>query len=300
MPFGVGRTKPHHFREMLRIVWANKDEAAWAWKVLTQGVCDGCALGTSGLSDWTIEGTHLCMVRLELLRLNTMGAFDPARLSDVASLRKLSSRELRELGRVPFPMRRRRGESGFTRVSFDEVWSDVGPRWRALDPRRTAMYVTSRGITNEVYYVAQKVMRFLGSANVDNSARLCHSPSTSGLKTTLGVAATTCSYRDWYEADLIVFFGSNPANDQPVTTKYLAEARQRGARVLSVNAYREPGFDRYWIPSSAGSALFGTKLCDRHFLVKVGGDLAFLNGVAKVLIVRDAVARGFEAAATRG
>jgi hypothetical protein len=97
MPFGVGHTKPHHFREMLRIAWANKDEAAWAWKVLTQGVCDGCALGTSGLSDWTIEGTHLCMVRLELLRLNTMGAFDPARLSDVASLRKLSSRELREL-----------------------------------------------------------------------------------------------------------------------------------------------------------------------------------------------------------
>ena len=38
------------------------------------------------------------------------------------------------------------------------------------------MFVTSRGITNEVYYVAQKVMRYLGSNNVDNSARLCHSP----------------------------------------------------------------------------------------------------------------------------
>ena len=55
--------------------------------------------------------------------------------------------------------------------------ADVGRALaRASIPRRTAMYVTSRGITNEVYYVAQKVMRYLGSNNVDNSARLCHSP----------------------------------------------------------------------------------------------------------------------------
>ena len=49
--------------------------------------------------DWTLEGTHLCMVRLELMRLNTMPALDPARLADVAALRTLSSKELRALGR---------------------------------------------------------------------------------------------------------------------------------------------------------------------------------------------------------
>src|SRR5207244_6611666 len=123
--------------------------------------------------------------------------------------------------RVPYPMRRRKGEAGFTRIAFDELWSEVGPRWAALDPRRTAMYVTSRGITNETYYVAQKVMRFLGSNSVDNSARLCHSPSTSGLKSTIGVAATTCSYADWFESDVIVFFGSHAATDAPGPTKYL-------------------------------------------------------------------------------
>src|SRR6185503_3871237 len=162
-------------------------------------------------------------------------------------------------------------------------WRDAGARWRRLDPGRTAMFVTSRGITNEVYYVAQKVMRFLGSPHVDNSARLCHSPSTAALKSAIGVAATTCSYTDWFDASLIVFFGSNPANDQPVTTKYLAEARRRGARVLSVNAFREPGLERYWIPSDVKSALFGTRLCDRTFLVRIGGDAAFLAAVQKVL-----------------
>ena len=43
-----------------------------------------------------------------------------------------------------------------------------------------AFYLTSRGITNEVYYAAQKAARFLGTHHVDNSARLCHAASTVG------------------------------------------------------------------------------------------------------------------------
>ncbi len=299
-PFGIGHVKPRHFRDMLRVLWANRDNLRYAWRVLTRGVCDGCALGTTGLKDWTIEGTHLCMVRLELLRLNTMGALDDALLSDAAKLRERSGAELRALGRISHPMRRRAGERGFTRVSFDDVWRDVGPRWRAAPPERVGMYLTSRGITNEVYYVAQKVMRLLGSNNVDNSARLCHSPSTAGLKSTVGVAATTCSYTDWFDADLIVFLGSNPANDQPVAMKYLARAKKRGARVVVVNAYREPGMARYWVPSDPGSAVFGTDIADRFVLVKVGGDLALLNAVARRLIEQGHVKREFIDAATTG
>ena len=136
VPFGLGETKPHHFREMLRIAWENKDNLTYAWRVLTRGVCDGCALGTSGLEDWTLDGKHLCLVRLNLLRLNTIGAAELAHFDDAALLQQRSSRELRELGRLSLPLRRRRGERGFTRVSFDEVWKDVGERWRALDPRR--------------------------------------------------------------------------------------------------------------------------------------------------------------------
>ena len=84
--FGFGRQKPHHYREMLKIAWENRDELPFAWRILNDGVCDGCALGTSGLSDWTVEGTHLCMVRLELMRLNTAPALDPARWPTVAAL----------------------------------------------------------------------------------------------------------------------------------------------------------------------------------------------------------------------
>jgi len=299
VPFGIGETKPHHYAEMFRIAWRNKRHPAYAWKVLTRGVCDGCALGTTGLRDWTIDGTHLCLVRLNLLELNTMDAFDPALLADVSKLPR-RARELRDLGRIGHPMRRRRGEPGFTRVSWDEALGELGGRLRETDPDRMACYMTSRGITNEVYFAAQKAWRALGSPHIDNAARLCHSPSTSAMKQVLGVGASTCSYRDWYGTDVIVFFGSNPANDQPVALKYLYEAKKRGTRVLVVNTYEEPGMKRYWIPSNADSAMFGTKLADRFFHVGGGGDLAFVYAAQKLLIERGAVKREFVDAHTTG
>src|SRR6266496_276069 len=84
--FGFGEQKPDHYREMAKIAWENRDQLPFAWRILRDGVCDGCALGTSGLSDWTLEGTHLCMVRLELMRLNTAPALDPALLADAGRL----------------------------------------------------------------------------------------------------------------------------------------------------------------------------------------------------------------------
>src|SRR6187397_2105911 len=95
--FGIGEPKTHHYREMARIARENRDQLPFAWRILNDGVCDGCALGTSGISDWTLEGTHLCMVRLELMRLNTAPALDPDRLADISRLEGLTSRDLRAL-----------------------------------------------------------------------------------------------------------------------------------------------------------------------------------------------------------
>src|ERR1051325_1918988 len=284
VPFGLGQTKPKHFRDMLRIAWANRDNLGYAWQVLSKGVCDGCALGVSGFHDWTIDGVHLCMTRLNLLRLNTAPAFDPALLSDISHLQPLSNAQLRELGRLPCPLLRERGSKGFRRITWDDAYTRVARRIRGSDPKRLAFFLTSRGITNEVYYVAQKVARFLGTNNVDNAARLCHSPSTGAMKYALGVAASTCSYRDWLGTDLIVFFGANPANDQPVATKYLHEAKKLGTKVVMVNPYREPGMERYWVPSTLSSAMFGTDIADYWFPVSTGGDIAFLSGVLKVIL----------------
>jgi molybdopterin-dependent oxidoreductase alpha subunit len=306
-PQGIGQQKPFHYGEMMRVAWENRDALPFAWRILRDGVCDGCALGTSGLHDWTVPGVHLCMVRLELLRLNTAPALDLRRLDDVDALSRLSSAELRALGRLPEPVIRRRGDRGFTPIAWDAAIDLIARTLQGTDPRRVACYLTSRGITNEVYYVAQKAARVIGTNHVDNSARLCHAASTAAMKSTLGHGASTCSYVDWLGADLIVFFGANTPNNQPVTTKYLHEATRRGAQIAVVNTFREPGLARYWVPSIASSAMFGTRFADEWFDVHTGGDLAFLIGVFKALLdmpdgtgidepfVR-AQTRGFEAA----
>src|SRR5438552_5149929 len=284
VPFGMGQTKPHHYSEILKTIWRNKRAPLFTWRVLRDGVCDGCALGTTGLKDFTMEGVHLCTVRLNLLPLNTMGAMDTRVLEDVAPLVGRPGRDLRHLGRLPYPMARRRGDRGFRRVTWDEALDLVAGRLQAAPPERVAFYLTSRGITNEVYYVAGKVARFLGTNHDDNSARLCHAPSTTAMKETLGVAASTCSYSDWIGSDLIVFFGSDVPNNQPVTTKYLYYAKKQGTKVAVVNPFREPGLERYWVPSVPGSALFGTRLADEVFTIHTGGDIAFINSVLRHLI----------------
>ncbi len=291
--FGLGHQKPRHYREMVRVAWENRDQLPFAWRILKDGVCDGCALGTSGLTDWTLPGVHLCMVRLELMRLNTAPEIDASVLGDVASLRTRSSQELRDLGRLGRPMIRRPGQSGFTVISWDTALDTIAAAARATRGERVAMYLTSRGITNEVYYAAQKAARFMGSNHVDNSARLCHAASTSAMRVALGYGAATCSYVDWLNADLIVLFGSNVPNNQPVTTKYLHYAKQNGAQIAIVNPYLEPGLVRYWIPSIARSAVSGTALADHWFDVHTGGDSAFLLGVLRALIERGGVDEAF-------
>jgi len=299
-PYGAGETKPNHYKEIARTFWENRADLPYAWKVLRNGVCDGCALGVAGFHDWTLSGVHLCTTRLNLLRVNTMGALDPAALADVEPLRAASGKALRDLGRLGHPMVRRQGERGFARVSWDEALGLIADRVRATTPDRLAFYLTARGITNETYYVAEKVARFLGTNNIDNAARVCHAPSTTTLKRAIGVSATTCSYTDVIDSDLIVLFGANVANAQPVFMKYLFLARKHGAKVAVVNPMREPGLDRYWVPSNVESALFGTRMTDEFFAVNIGGDVAFLNGVFKCLVASDGVARDFVRDRTAG
>lgn len=277
---------------MARIAWANRDNLSYAWRILRRGVCDGCSLGPDGLKDSTLSGVHLCLTRLRMLRLNTMPSLDPALLQSASSLAGRSGEELRDLGRLSYPMIRRAGQPGFSRISWDEAFTTAAP-YLKRDPRRVAFYTTSRGLTNEVYYAAQKFARLLGTNHIDNAARLCHAASTVALKQTLGVGASTCSYSDWLGADLILLYGTDLANNQPVSLKYLYHAKRRGARILVVNPYREPGLERYWIPSIAGSALFGTEIADEFFSLRAGGDIAFNLGVLKHLCVSGSLDRPF-------
>ncbi|MCM3652902.1 FdhF/YdeP family oxidoreductase [Metabacillus litoralis] len=282
IPFGLGKVKPQHFRDTMKIALDNKDNFGYATRILTQGVCDGCALGVSGLFDQTLKGPHICTTRLNVLRLNTMPALKEEIVhADIDELRKYSSTELRKLGRIPYPLIRRKGERKFSRISWDEAMDVIANKMKKLDPKQYAFYLTSRGITNESYYVAAKVARFLGANHIDNASRICHSPSKTALKRSIGVGASTANYQDWFGTDVLMFWGSVASNSSPVSTKYMLEAKKRGTKIIVVNPYSEPAMDKYWIPSNMESALFGTKIADDFYQVNIGGDIAFMHGIMK-------------------
>lgn len=300
VPYGLNEQHPNAYKDILSTIWENRDQLGYAWRILNDGCCDGCSLGTSGIHDWTMEGVHLCALRLKLLRLNTMPAIDWRLLGDAEAVRKTRTRHLSRLGRLSVPMVRRRGEKGFRRISWDQALDIAAEGLRKTEPKRIGWFITSRGLTNEAYYAQQKVARFFGTNHVDTSARICHAPSTAGLMATVGCAATTCSYTDWIGTDLLILVGTNIANNQPVSTKYLYYAKEKGTKVFVVNPYFEPGLERYWVPSVPKSALFGTRFADDFFPVHVGGDVPFLYGVLKQLIENNWLDREFIAARTVG
>ena len=148
-------------------------------RILRHGVCDGCSLGPRGLRDDVIPGVHLCLTRLKLLRLNTMGPIPDAALGDVEALRALGNEGLHRLGRVPYPLLRRAGERGiFAHFAGTKRSSWSAGAMRKADPDAMGMFVTSRGLTNETYYVLQKLARVAGTPHIDSCARLCHAAST--------------------------------------------------------------------------------------------------------------------------
>ncbi len=293
VPFGLGKIKPKHIRDTMKVAYENKDNLGYATRIITEGVCDGCALGVSGLYDQTLTGPHLCTTRLNVLRLNTMPAIKPEILhADIDELKKYDSTGLRKLGRIPYPMIRRKGERHFSRISWDDAMDMIAEKMKKLNSKQYAFYLTSRGITNENYYVAAKVSRFLGTNNIDNASRICHSPSKTALKRSIGVGASTSNYLDWIGTDVLLFWGSVASNASPVSSKYMLEAKKKGTKIIVINPYREPAMENYWIPSIPESALFGTKIADDFYQVNIGGDIAFMHGIMKHWFDMEAMRHG--------
>jgi molybdopterin-dependent oxidoreductase alpha subunit len=291
IPFGLmGQIQPQHYHEMLGVLWENKKDLPYAWNILNHGVCDGCSLGPYGLRDNVLEGVHLCMTRLKLLRLNTIGTFDTAVLRDVRRLRNLKKKKLRSLGRLPYPMLRRKNDKGFSRITWEEAFELITITIRAAAPNEMVFLATSRGLTNEAYYVFQKLARTLGTNNVDLCSRFSHAAAVTGLKTTLGLGAPTCSLSDCIGTDLLVIFGTDLVSEQPVMEKYLRFAKKAGTRIIVIDPTREYGLERYGVPSS--TALYA-KLVDAFIQVRAGGELAFINGALKSLVDADNLDQNF-------
>lgn len=96
--------------------------------------------------------------------------------------------------------------------------------------------ITSSRCTNEETYLVQKLVRAaFGTNNVDTCARVCHSPTGYGLKTTLGESAGTQTFDSVMHTDVVIIMGANPSAAHPVFASRLKRRLREGAKLIVID-----------------------------------------------------------------
>ncbi|GII80355.1 formate dehydrogenase subunit alpha [Sphaerisporangium rufum] len=177
---------------------------------------------------------------------------------------------LRAPDRLTRPLLRRGGR--LEPVGWDEAIGHVARAMReavAAAGPDTVAAISSARATNEENYLVQKFMRVvIGTNNVDNCSRLCHSPSAAGLTASFGLAGGTDAFEDVERADCLLVVGANPAEAHPVAGARLLAAALRGARLVVADP-RAVGLARY---------------ADVHLRPRPGTNVALFHGLAHVIL----------------
>jgi len=118
-------------------------------------------------------------------------------------------------------------------------------------------------------WIFQKFIReSLKSPNIDNCARVCHSPSLSGLMMSIGEGASSNSYDDINESEVIFVIGSNTTQAHPIVANRIIKAKKRGIKVISIDV-REINL---------------MKVADISVILPFEANLLFLNAISKEII----------------
>ncbi|WP_364703473.1 formate dehydrogenase subunit alpha [Streptomyces ossamyceticus] len=157
-------------------------------------------------------------------------------------------------------------------VDWDEALVHVARGLRAAvdagGPDSVAAISSARA-TNEENYLVQKFMRVvIGTNNVDNCSRLCHSPSAAGLTASFGLSGGTDTFDDVERSDCLLVVGANPVEAHPVVGARLLERVLHGAALIVAD------------PRAVGLALHA----DVHLRPRPGTNVALFHGLAHTLL----------------
>jgi len=181
--------------------------------------------------------------------------------------------------RVTRPMIRDSIEEPWRTVSWEEAIAHTARRFREISEqhgRNSIGAITSSRCTNEEVYLLQKLVRAgFHNNNVDTCARVCHSPTGYGLKTTLGESAGTQTFASVDSADVIVVMGANPTEAHPVFGSRLKRRLRQGAKLIVIDPRRIELVDSPHIRA------------DYHLPVTPGGNVALLNAMAHVILIEN-------------
>jgi formate dehydrogenase major subunit len=187
--------------------------------------------------------------------------------------------------RILEPMVRTRVDEPWRKVSWDEAISYAASEFKRIQAKYGRLSiggVTSSRCTNEETFLVQKLVRTgFANNNVDTCARVCHSPTGYGLKTTFGTSAGTQDFDSVEHADVIVIIGCNPTDGHPVFASRIKKRLREGAKIIVVDPRR---IDLVHSPHVQAA---------HHLALKPGTNVAVLTALAHVIVTEGLVDKEF-------
>jgi len=178
--------------------------------------------------------------------------------------------------RITKPMIRDSIDQPWQEVSWEEALGFAASKLRGIQEkygRESIGGITSSRCTNEETYLVQKLIRAgFGNNNTDTCARVCHSPTGYGLKTTLGESAGTQTFDSVMHADAVMVIGANPTDAHPVFGSLLKKRLRQGAKLIVADPRR---IDLVKSPHVE---------TQHHLKLRPGSNVAFINAMAHVII----------------
>ena len=177
---------------------------------------------------------------------------------------------------------------GFRQISWEAALERTATEIRRIQsqygPNAFAM-LSGVSLTNEKSYLVGKFARLaLGTANLDYNGRLCMVSAGAANKKALGIDRASNPWSDIRLADVVFIAGANVAECAPITTSYVWEARDRGARLIVADPRVTPL----------------ARTADVFLGLRPGTDSALMGAILNVLIARDWLDHDFIAAHTEG
>ncbi|MFG6476732.1 FdhF/YdeP family oxidoreductase [Microbacterium sp. P06] len=207
----------------------------------------------------------------------------------VAELNEHDDWWLGQQGRLTEPMILDEGATHYRPISWDDALQAVADALRELDDPDEATFYTSGRTSNEAAFLYQLLVRGMGTNNLPDCSNMCHESSGSALVETIGIGKGTVSLDDIHRADLLIVAGQNPGTNHPRMLSALEKAKQNGATIIAVNPLPEAGLMRFENPQTPrGMLLGGTKLADEFVQIRLGGDQALFQAIAKHLFESEA------------
>ena len=271
----------------------------------SKNTCKTCAYGmggqNGGMRNEAGNYPEVCKKSLQAQITDLQPAIPEEILtSPLSDLRHRSPRELERLGRLNTPLLKTPDHNYFQMVSWDEALFRISELFKSQPAHRTFFYSSGRS-SNEAAFLLQIFARVFGTNNVNNCSYYCHQASGVGLAKTIGSGTATVVLDDVKHADMIWVLGANPSSNHPRFMKELLHCRRRGGKVIVINPLKEPGLVKFRVPSDWRAMLLGDcEIASTYIQPNIGGDIALLNGLAKVVIERGWVNDEFVANYTDG